>query len=382
MIRVGHVVTNIWDGGIERVVLQIATGLPRDRFQCTVYALTADNPWKTTFESQGIVVRTYNARNRGGLFRTFPDNIKTVLRLANDLTTDRIDVLNTHDFYPGVMGRAAGLIARVPRIFTTLHNTYTWLGRRHGIVNRILSFGTDKVIGVSQACIEDSIRRDRISSDRYLVIPNGVDPARFHPRPEAKKRLLRELGWPEDTFLVGNVGTLSPRKDQCTLLRAFDAIADTHPSMRVALVGSARAHEPETAIELRAMAANRGDRIRILSDRKDIEDVISAFDVFSMPSKVEGFGLALVEAMMSGVPCVVSDIPAFREIVGSHPSGALFHPVGDHVALAACLSELHDSPTQRETSAEAGLSCSHAFSLERMLASYTQLYGYSKFASS
>lgn len=384
MIRVGHVVTNIWDGGIERVVHQIATGLPRDRFECIVYALTADNPWKAAFESDGIRVRTYDARNRGGLAPTFAANFRALTMLARDLSADRIDVLNAHDFYPGVMGRTAAILARVPRIYTTLHNTYSWLDRRHGLVNRMLALGTDRVVGVSNACIEDSLRRDKIPRDRYVVIPNGVDESRFHPRPEAKPRLLAELGWPENTFIVGNIGTFSPRKDQRTLLRAFETIADAHPAMRVVIVGSERKHEQETADELRTLSSSPDleGRIRILSDRKDIEEVVAGFDVFCMPSKVEGFGLALVEAMMSGIPCVVSDIPAFREIAGGPPPGSLFHAVGDHSSLALHLSELRLAPERRTAIAKAGLSSSRIFTLQRMLESYAGLYSNTKAGSS
>lgn len=375
MIRVGHVITNIWDGGIERVVHQIASGLPGDRFESVVYALTANNPWKSSFESEGIRVRAYDARNRGGLAPTFLANFRALTMLARDLSADRIDVLNAHDFYPGVMGRTAALLARVPRIHTTLHNTYTWLDRRHGLVNRILARKTDKIIGVSNACIEDSIQRDKIPRARYILIPNGIDDSRFHPRPGARSRLLEELGWPVDTFVVGNIGTLSPRKDQRTLLRAFMTIADTHPSMRIVLVGSERKHELETAVELRELASSPhiADRIRILSDRKDIHEIIPGFDVFCMPSKVEGFGLALVEAMMSGVPCVVSSIPAFLEIAGD-PPGALFHSVGDHSKLASLLAELQFNLDQREKLASNGLSNSRKYTLSRMLNSYQSLY--------
>lgn len=380
MIRVGHVVTGLWDGGIDRVVLQIATGLPSDRFETIVYALLEENPGRRIFEAAGIQVRTYQAKNRGRSASTILANATALAALARDLRRDRIEVVNTHDFYPGVLGRAAAIAARIPRVYTTLHNTYSWLDGRHGVLNRFLSEATDAVIGVSQACVDDSLPRDRISEDRYIVIPNGVDERRYHPRPHARAKLLAELGWPTDTFLVGNVGTISPRKDQITLLRAVSRIADRVPELRVVLFGSERAHEIETSRELHAFAARPElrDRVKFAGTRDDLEEVLPGFDLFCMPSVVEGFGIALVEAMMSGVGVVVSDIPAFREVLsapGSVCEAGLLHPVGDDGALAAILVRLARDPGQLGRLAAAGRTRAHHWSLSTTIQAYTRLFG-------
>lgn len=375
MIRVGHVVTNLWDGGIERIVLQIATGLPPEKFATYVYALTPDNPWKREFEICGIPVRTYSSRNRGGFLRTFWPNLRTVIQLALDLKKDRIRILNSHDFFPGIMGRSAAYLSGIPNVYTTLHNTYDWLTPRHGLVNRIFAHGTKRVISVSKACLQASQGRDKISHERYIVIPNGVDNRRFYPRADAKSRLLSELGWPDDSFIIGNVGTLSPRKDQATLIRAFSLAASSHPSLRLVIVGSQRKHEMGTAIELQQLAqsTNLADKIRFLSERKDIETLEAGFDVFCMPSRVEGFGLALIEAMLSGVPTTVSNIAVFKEIA-SEDGASLFHNVGDHQELSRLLIQLYTEPSLRKRLSNLGLQVGRRYTLQRMLDNYAQLY--------
>lgn len=376
MIRIGHVLTNIWDGGIERVVLQISQGLPREQFDTTVYALIDNNPWKDVFLAAGIKVKSYHARNRGRILATGPANIGTLVALARDLAHDRIDALNTHDFFPGVLGRTAGILARTPRIYTTLHNTYTWLDRRHGVLNQILAQATDRIIGVSNACVQDSLQRDRISPTRYQVIHNGIDQSRFHPRSDAKNWLLEELGWPADTFLVGNVGTLSPRKDQITLLRAIQHISTLAPNLKLLIVGSRRPHEMHTVQELEEFVVQHSlaDRVRFLSDRKDMEKVVAGLDVFSMPSLVEGHPLSLVEAMMSGRPCVVSDIPSIREVVGPDAACAEIHKAGDWESLAHGILRLYGDPDRRSAIGSMGFANSQRFSLGKMLDAYQSLY--------
>lgn len=375
-IRVAHVVTNLWDGGIERVVLQIAAGLPADRFETRVYALLDDNPWRPVFEGRGIEVRSFSAKNRLSPRAAAP-NLIAVSTLAAAMRRDGIDVVNTHDFFPGVLGRVAATMAGVPRIITTLHNTYTWLGRPHGLVNRLLAARTESVVGVSKAAIADSMRRDRLPEGSYRLIYNGVDPAEFQPDPETRARLRGQFGWGDPgTVVIGNIGTISVRKDQQTLVRAAAPLMRRNSSIRLAIVGSAREHEMSVHEGLLAAIEEEGiaDRTTLLQNRKDVPQLLNAFDLFCMPSLVEGFGIALVEAMMTGLPVVCSSIPAFQEIVASGRTG-LVASVGDVSAFGAALGKLVEAPALRaELGLQARGEAQRLFSLSSMLTAYAELY--------
>lgn len=374
-LRIGHVLTNLHDGGIERVVFELCTGLDRDRFESCVYALIRDNPWIDRFREAGISVRTYHAINRISP-RAFPRNAKVMLQLAADLRDDQIDIGQAHDFFPGVLGRCAMAMAGTPHRIATLHNTYTWLGRPHGFLNRLLALGSDRIVGVSQACVEDSRRRDRIPESKYRVIYNGVDERAYHPAFECRTALRQELGWPESATIIGNIGTVSERKRQADLVEAFARLIPQHPDLRLLLIGSRRSHEAEVAqdLEKRLARPELQGRWAWLSDRHDVERLLAGCDLFCMPSRVEGFSVALVEALMTGLPVVLSDIPSFLETVNDGNDGTIF-PLGDVNALAERLEQLlADSLLRTRLGAAGRQSALAKFSNANMIRCWSHLY--------
>ncbi|MEN9352961.1 MAG: putative glycosyltransferase EpsD, partial [Fibrobacterota bacterium] len=266
-IRIGQVLTNLHDGGIEKVVLQLATGLPRDRFEIKVYALIEDNPWINVFRDQGIPVEVVGATNRASIGALI-SNVQATLRLARMLHRDRIDIVSTHDFFPAVIGRVASLIAGIPHRVTTLHNTYHWFRWPHHAINRLLSLWTDAVVAVSGAAMQYSIEHDRLSDELYITIPNGIA-APMQAHPDARHELRHELGISSQAKVIGNVGTHSVRKGQKFLLEAVRRLEHTHPDIHVVIVGSARRHEAEISAELHAMAGSPAleGRVHFLADR-------------------------------------------------------------------------------------------------------------------
>lgn len=373
--KIAHVITNAWDGGIEKVVFHLCSGLSPHEFQVSVHALLDHNPGRGDFERAGIPFFSYGAENRADRHYVLK-NLRAVVMLARALHRDRIDIVHVHDFFPGVLGRVAARMAAVAGCVATLHNTYDWLGRRAGLVNRVLSRRTQAVVGVSSACVQDSMARDRLPSEKYRVVYNGVDPDVFQPDRAIREAARNMLGFGPDEFVIGNIGTLSVRKGQSTLLRAFDLLTQKHPNLRLVIVGSRREHEGAVAEELRAIAAadTLSGRIRFLEGRDDVRDLLNAFDAFAMPSRQEGFGLAFVEALMCGVPCVVSDIPAFREVAGADCL-ALFHPVDDVQWLASQLNALiTDSNLRTELSKAGRTAAVQRFSDQAMLEGWKRIY--------
>jgi glycosyltransferase involved in cell wall biosynthesis len=113
----------------------------------------------------------------------------------------------------------------------------------------------------------------------------------------------------------------------------------------VALQAGRRGNASE-AIAAAVAATGVGHRVRFLGHRDDVPDVVAAADVFVFPSRYEGLGGSLLEAMALGVPVVASDVPAIREIVGAGPAGILV-PVDDVDAWASAVRSLLDDPAQR-----------------------------------
>ena len=152
-----------------------------------------------------------------------------------------------------------------------------------------------------------------VQSNRFKVIPNAIDSAKFKYDPEVRLRVRKELGI-GDEFVVGHVGRLTPLKNHDFLLRCFAEFAAKSPDSKLLLVGEGalRPHLEEQAKEL-----DIADKVLFLGARINANEYYQAMDCFVFPSLHEGLGIAVIEAQAAGLPCVVSDTVPKRVDIGA-----------------------------------------------------------------
>ena len=265
---------------------------------------------------------------------------------------------------------------------STRHNTDSWRIRRTWKRpfflwwERAAQRRCAATVAVSAAVRDFLVREEQLDADRFVVIPNGIDLAPYRsplPRNEARARLWSLLGPPQDdkdqgTVLVGFVGRLAAQKGVDVLL---DALALTDGRVRLILVGDG----PErAALQERAGDSSLAGRVHFLGHRDDVPELLRGLDAVVMPSRWEGFGLAAVEAMASGVPVIASAVDGLREVVVNGVTGRLVSP-GDPAALARCLGELADEPDRYRAWGEvARTRAFEHFGSERMARDVVLLY--------
>jgi glycosyltransferase involved in cell wall biosynthesis len=177
----------------------------------------------------------------------------------------------------------------------------------------------------TQAVADIVMERLRLPADRIMVTPLGVDPAWFTARPPGN-HVRKRLGLPEEYLLF--VGAAGPRKRLDWLLKAHESAGDLPP-----LVLAGPGHTPVSDHVLPT---------GYLSD-VDLRNVVAGASALVLPSRDEGFGLPVLEAMACDVPVICSDVPALREVAGGH---ATLVPFGDVDAMRIALSTaLQEPPT-------------------------------------
>lgn len=374
-IRVGHLLTSIWAGGLESFALTLSRGVAPMGFESRVYSWTGDDSWKSVFEEQGIEVCPIGGPKR---IRTPLDLVRFAfawLRLVRVLQRDRIAILHTHDFLPAFLGRTASLVAGVPHRVTTFHNLYDWWPKWTIYVNRVLAHWTDAVTCVSESVRQHMIHRDGLPPDKYLTILNGVDEHRFKSDPTFRATERRKLGIGDDEILIGSVGSVTTRKAQWILAKAVAPLIRDGLPIQVRIWG-ANANNPQHAenelLEL-VRSLGIGDRFRLVDPRKDIERAYNAMDIHCMTSIAEGLSLASIEAMMCGIFPVYSDIGPFREVVSNGKAGRLFRS-GDPSDLERVLREIIADPSRGSRSEIIRSNAVERFSLKRLVSQYADLY--------
>ena len=136
----------------------------------------------------------------------------------------------------------------------------------------------------------------------FTVVPNAIDTERFRFRPEIREKVRAELGL-DGKHVIGHIGTLAYPKNQEFLIELFPELLKKRPDAVLLLAGEGKSRH-----QLEAMIAERGlwEQIRLVGQRNDGQELLSACDVFAFPSLFEGFPIVMLEIQANGLPCVLS----------------------------------------------------------------------------
>jgi glycosyltransferase involved in cell wall biosynthesis len=259
------------------------------------------------------------------------------------MRTDRFDVVHVHAEHASFWTSLIALAAGRARVVRTVHSTFEFTGAlrwRRAIQRRVL-----RRLGVTYVAVSESVAS--VERSRFgispLVIRNWFDAERFDPTTRAKRQAARAaLGISSDKKVVVSVGNCSEVKNHPLLI---EAIAHMNASLSEAVlylhVGAEDAQRTE-----RQLATRLGidEDVRFLGTRDDIDVVLAAADVFAMPSRGEGLGIAALEAAAAGLRLVLADAPGLRDVAAAFPLSATLAPHAAHAFAAALTSALAAGP--------------------------------------
>jgi len=252
---------------------------------------------------------------------------------------ERPDLVHAHMPISGFLARLAARIAGVPRVAYTCHGFLfnqpgPWWRRALGFVMEWIGGRlTDITLTVSTEEAADA-RRLWIAR-RAVPVGNGRDPARFRPNAAARTRVRQALGVPDGQVVIVIVSRLVRHKGYAELLAAMRDV----PGAELWVVGERLPSDHGADLEPVFDASGLGPRLRRLGYRADVADVLAAADIFTLPSHFEGLPMSVIEAMLTGLPVVATNIRGPREQVVHQQTGLLVPPA-TVAPLAAALAQL------------------------------------------
>jgi glycosyltransferase involved in cell wall biosynthesis len=206
----------------------------------------------------------------------------------------------------------------------------------------------DGYVAISPA-LEARCREAGLPPDRVRGLPQGVDVTRFRPAEDRRAHRAR-LGLPASGPVLVFVGSLIHRKGIDVLVRAWEGIHAARPDAHLVLVGqntfgAGSAEAGFLEAQKARLPSAAAQHVHELGVRPDVSDVLRAADLFVFPSRREGFGTAMIEAMASGLPCIVAEQPGITDFVfrGEGGSGIVV-PQDDDRAVTRAALELLTSP--------------------------------------
>lgn len=271
------------------------------------------------------------------------------------------DIVHTHNPKPGVFGRLAARSAHIPAVVNTVHGLYALPSDR--AVKRWVVYGLERVAArYSDAELvqnpEDIPVLDRlgIRAPKVRLLGNGIDLTRFDAVAgrETRAAIRAELGVDDDTIVIGAVGRLVAEKGYREMFEAARSLRATTPNVLVLVVGphDTDKHDAISSGELTEATAAGG--VRFLGERRDVERLYAAFDVFIIASWREGFSRSGMEAAAMGLPVIATDVRGCRQVVEHERSGLLI-PVRDPAAIAAAIQRLASDANLRSSMGAAGV---------------------------
>jgi glycosyltransferase involved in cell wall biosynthesis len=281
-------------------------------------------------------------------------DVRAFVELVRLLRAVRPDVLHTHNPKPGILGRIAGRLARVPRIVNTQHGLYAQPGdrwqRRWPVyaAERVAAAFGDVELVQNPEDVETLVRTLRVPERKVRLLGNGIDLARFDPAAVAsgtRERLRADWGIAAGEVVVGTVGRLVREKGIVELLEAAHRLRKDGAPVRFVIVGPRDPGKSDavTAADIERAAA---DGVVLTGERTDMPECYAAMDVFVTASWREGFPRAAMEAAAMGLPTVATDIRGNRQVVVDGATGLLC-PVRDSAALAGAIARLVADPSSR-----------------------------------
>jgi glycosyltransferase involved in cell wall biosynthesis len=334
-----------------------------------------DSDLLATGASEGPLADGLRAAGFRVLHLPFRRNGGFVADLYRLLRRERYEVVHVHTEQAFIYCQLAALLSGVPRRVQSIHSIFLFRGalRTRRAAQRALA----RLLGVvfvapSPSAAENEWRR---FGNRVVVIPNWVDVDALRPASPAERAAARErLGLPPGAFVVVSLGSCHPVKRHELIVRAMAVLREQVPQAVYVHCGSG-----ELQAEERALSARLGtdDVVVFAGVVRDVTDVLHAADVFIMPSRLEGLGVAAVEAMAAGVPVVAADAPGLRDVVEPDVTGVLVSEPVDATRLAAPLVRLARDEGVRQVMGAAGRRrAERYFSVQAGVPSLLTLYGH------
>lgn len=353
-LRIVHVDSEAGFSGGEVQVFLLLEGL-RARGHESLLVCPPGSRCEREAQARGFETRAVRMRN--------DLDVRAVFELWRAFRVSGADLVHLHTGRATWLGGLAARLSGLPALTTRRMDRRVRPGLRTRLIYRVL---TQRAVAISPA-VARRLAAAGVPPERTRTIYSSIDPAAAAPRAgRAALRRAGELG--DQTPLLLVLANLVKRKGVDVLLDAF-ARLERGAQLWIAGDGPERG-----ALEAQARRLGLSERVRFLGHRDDTGDLLAACDVFAMPSRREGLGVASLEAMAAARPVVASRVGGLAELVVHERTGLLVPP-DDERALADALRRLLDDPALRSALGGAGPGrIAEGWLAEQMVADYESLY--------
>lgn len=303
----------------------------------------------------------------------FKNDKATVKQIKKIVRQIKPDIVYAHSTKAGALTRIALMGMHIPVIY----NPHGWAfnmaqSKKKELAYRLIEKAqipfTKKVVCISEAEMQSAMQKHICSKDKIKIIPNGID---FDLLDKVQPVTRRDLGISEDAFVVGQIGRLSEQKSPDVFVEMAEKIKKEIPNSFFVMVG-----DGNLEAEIRRLIKMKGleDSFLITGWVDNPTGYLNCFDVATLLSRWEGFGLALVEYMYCGVPLVSTKVDAIPYVVDDGIDGLLVEPNSANEAAQAVIRIYGDSVLAAKLVTNGFNIAKYKYDIRRVIKQTQQLY--------
>ena len=359
-MRILNLLFSFTVGGTERLVTDVCNSLVKQDNDVHLFIVNdlVDDAMINRLDSNVHIVQY--ARPVGG------GKIKVLLDLARYIKKWKIDVIHCNALNTPELLLVVKLVNPTVKIIYTIHgmNQYCQLGKIKIIYRNLIC---DRFIAISESVKADIIKAGA-NADKTIVVYNAIDFDRIETKNVARRTFDKK------NVVIGNIARFQPAvKGQDILYEAMGILIKKYPTIKCYFAGASdQEHMQEYVIIRKKAKKEYPNNIFFVGNINDVALFLSKVDLF--PSRSEGFGLSLVEAMSMGVPCIASKLAGPEEVMEYGKRGRLFKS-GNIEELAAVIDFVIQNYAQEKKIAEENSQyVKNKYNIERMTEQLLEIY--------
>lgn len=301
-------------GGTERLVADICNEMVQRKHNVHLYVVN-DLYTQSMLDSLNPDIKVcLQKRPAGG-----GNKLQTLLKIASYIRENNIDVVHCNSLDAPELLLLKPLLCPKAKVLYTVHGMHQLQSKASWKI-RFRNLICHRIIAISD-CVREDILASGISEKKVATVHNAIDLAKF-PVPSGK-------AFDPAAPVIGNVARIYPAmKGQDILIRAIGILKQDFPAITCLFAGAPAKGQEQELQALEELSAQLGlwENVSFLGNVEDVPGFLSKIDIFALPSRSEGFGISLIEAMAMGVPCVASRLEGPVEVLQGGKYGALFTP--------------------------------------------------------
>lgn len=370
-INLLHIVNGFAIGGGELKLLELVKNLVEkraDKYTVTVCSVGQGGTLQPEFERLGIKVFVIEKKHKF--------DISQVFKVCRIIKQEQIDLVQTTLFYADVIGALAAKLTGVDAVIswdTVSHPPDSHETRlRHKLSYQLCMRFVKRIVAVSEGVKKYLIEDRKIASKKIVIIHYGIDLSLFKSRNGfLDKRKRSELGLPDHKIVIGTVARLEIQKGHRYLIAAAPEIINKFSNVVFVFAGDGTLRqELETQVNELGLQEN----FRFLGFRKDVKELLFAFDVFVLPSLFEGLPNVILEAMASGRPIVATAVDGTPELIEHNETGLLVPPKSPHALQEQILNLLENEENGIKLGRQAKEMAKQKFSFDQQFRKFEEVY--------